>query len=135
MIYQNGSVDMATWDEDGNRPDDEKVKYPFEIKFVPNMRILTPTNGDSSINQQLAQNSLNIRRGSRLFTVEGRPVLEDGTFGEFEKIGIIVQGHSSWIESLWGDERLFFAHQPIVYDIRDHRLNLDASVMRDFNLT
>ena len=90
MIYQNGSVDMATWDEDGNRPDDEKVKYPFEIKFVPNMKILTPTNGDSSINQQLAQNSLNIRRGSRLFTVEGRPVLEDGTFGEFEKIGIIV---------------------------------------------
>ena len=90
MIYQNGSVDMATWDEDGNRPDDEKVKYPFEIKFVPNMKVLTPTNGDSSINQQLAQNSLNIRRGSRLFTVEGRPVLEDGTFGEFEKIGIIV---------------------------------------------
>ena len=49
MIYQNGSVDMATWDEDGNRPDDEKVKYPFEIKFVPNRRVLTPTNGDSSI--------------------------------------------------------------------------------------
>ena len=135
MIYQNGSVDMATWDQDGNRPEDEKVKYPFEIKFIPNRDVLTPTNGDSRIHTQLSQNSLNILPDTKLFTVEARPVLSDGTFGDFEKIGEILQGADSWVESLWGDERLFFAHQPIVYDIRDHRLNLEKSDIRQFNRT
>ena len=135
MIYQNGSVDMATWDQDGNRPEDEKVRYPFEIKFIPNRDVLTPTNGDSRIHTQLSQNSLNIATDALLFTVEARPVLSDGTFGDFEKIGDILQGADSWVESLWGDERLFFAHQPIVYDIRDHRLNLERSDIRQFNKT
>ena len=78
------------------------TRCEHEIAFILICRTVSGT--------QLAQNSLNIATDALLFTVEARPVLSDGTFGDFEKIGEILQGADSWVESLWGDERLFFAH-------------------------
>ena len=81
----------------------------------------------------MIRNSANIDEGATLFTVNARAWLEDGTLSEFEPIGEIIQGDSPWTESLWGDERLFFGHGPIVYDIRDQRLNIADEAIPTFN--
>ena len=45
MIYQNGNLDLATFDQDGNsvRPY-KKIRFPWDLEFVPNTDILKPTN-------------------------------------------------------------------------------------------
>ena len=76
---------------------------------------------DSSLwYKQLVTNSASIAEDDVLFDVYARAVDADGTLSEFEFIGEITQGNSEWTESLWGDERLFFAHNSFTQDIRDH---------------
>ena len=118
-IYQNGNVDLATFNQDGERTPNEELIIPYELEFVPNMDVLTPTDSESRWYKQLVQSSQSINEWDVLFEVRARGMDADGTLSNFETIGEIVQGDAIWTESLWGDERLFFSHNIITNDIRD----------------
>ena len=99
---------------------------------MPDRAVLGSTDMNSLIHKQLIQNSQNISPGDRLFTVNARAVLPNGTLSNFETIGEIMQGNSIWTESLWGDERLFFGHTLISSDIQHHKLSLNKRGRRKF---
>lgn len=132
FIYQNANFDLAMFDQDGNAPANNNPVFPFEMQFVPDISTLGSTDGNSRIHKQLIQNSQSITPGERLFTVNARAVLEDGSLSQFEKIGEIIQGDAPWTESLWGDERLFFSHTLISSDIQQHKKNLDKKGRKAF---
>ena len=40
LIYQNGSLDLASFDQNGNAVTDKEPVFPFELDFIPNRRVL-----------------------------------------------------------------------------------------------
>lgn len=118
-IYQNGNVDLATFNQDGERTPNSELIIPYELEFVPNKEVLLATDGSDRWYKQLVENSQEIEEWDVLFTVRARGIDDDGTLSDFETIGEIVQGDAVWTESLWGDERLFFSHSVMTNDIRD----------------
>ena len=91
---------------------------------MPNTDVLGSTNGDSRFYKQLVDNSATINEGDKLFDVYAKTFNADGTMDDFEMLGEILQGDSEWTESLWGDERLYFAHGFQNYDWRDFEFRL-----------
>ena len=125
MIYQNGNLDLATFDQDGNSVKYKNIKFPWDLEFVPNRDILKPTNFRARFYKQLVKKSKDINVDDILFTVRGRSIDRmTGQLSEFEEIGHILQGDAIWTESLWGDERLFFSHNMVLHDVRDTKLKL-----------
>ena len=90
FIFQNGNLDLASFDENGVPALDKDAKFPFDLEFVPDRQTLIPTDSSSRFYKQLVQNSLSIQPGDRLFTVMGRAINDDGTLSNFEEIGEIV---------------------------------------------
>ena len=119
-VYQNGSSDLAGFDQTGAKTPTAQLKFPFELEFRVNRTKLVSTDNSSPWYKQLVANSANISENDVLFDVYARAIDDDGTLSDFEMIGEIVQGDGEWTESLWGDERLFFAHNNFTHDYRDH---------------
>ena len=91
FIFQNGNVDLASFDEDGNPVADKKPKFPFEIEFIPNREILRATDSNSRFYKQLVENSKEIKEGEILFTVKARGIdTNTGFFTDYEEIGHIL---------------------------------------------
>ena len=75
MIYQNGNLDLATFDQDGNSVKPyKKVRFPWDLEFVPNSDILKPTNHRMRFYKFLVKKSRNINIDDILFTVRGRAI-------------------------------------------------------------
>ena len=70
-IYQNGSSDLAGFNQFGERTPAGEMRYPFELEFVPNTDILGSTNDESVWYKQLVENSENIGEDDVLFEVYG----------------------------------------------------------------
>ena len=45
LIYQNGNLDLASFDKNGNAY--AEPVFPFELEFVPNRNVLKWTNSNS----------------------------------------------------------------------------------------
>ena len=111
LIYQNGNLDLASFDQNGNPAPNKRPKFPLDLEFIPNRSVLKRTNGNNRFYKQLVNKANNnVSPGDVLFTVNAREIQDDGTLSDFQEIGNIIQGEAEWTESLWGDERLFFSH-------------------------
>ena len=87
-MYQNGNLDLASFDKNGNSY--AEPVFPFELEFVPNRNVLKWTDSSSRWYKQLVENSQDIRKGDVLFTVRARAVNWDGTLQQsWHKIGFI----------------------------------------------
>ena len=113
FIFQNGSVDMALWDQDGNEPD--WPVFPFKMDFIPNPDLVATT-GDSRFYSQMVEGgSAEIPADTLLYTVWGvNGALDSDEWYEIAEI----YSTSTFKQSLWGDERLFFQHSGLNEDLQ-----------------
>ena len=117
FIFQNGSVDMALWDQEGNEPD--WPVFPFKMDFIPNPDLVATTGEDGRFYSQLSEGgSAEIPADTLLYTVWGvNGALDSDEWYEIAEI----YSTSTFKQSLWGDERLFFSHNHVTPDIGDIR--------------
>lgn len=88
------------------------------LKFVANPN-LTPTNGNSRFYDQMIQGgNAEITAGELLYKVYAKNTPKATTVEDWFQIGEI-KSTSTFVKSLWGDERLFFQHQALYHDLRE----------------
>ena len=112
FIFQNGSADMAQYDQTGKEA--QNPYFPFQLKFVPSAD-LTPTNGDSRFYKQLVDGGpAEIGDDVLLYTVYGKNTPRANE--EWIEVAELYST-SKFYQSLWGDERLFFRHRGLEADL------------------